>query len=408
MERKRYTLVLFFILVFSASTLAQSVTEINLTDSCVQDFDADVDYFPIKSEITHADGLEIEYFNHYKVVTVLKPWPQATENDIFQYVLVQCGTPIPAGFDDAQIIEIPSGDVIALSTTQLPHLAQLGLLDHLIGLDSILYTNTPEVVELIENDALIEVGSGSTINIELVLDAEPDLVMAFAYGNPDWDTHPILLDANIPTAMNSEWVESSPLGRAEWIKFTAVFFNKEAEANAIFDEIVSEYTELTELANSIPVEERPTVLLNIFSPWDEAWNVPGADSYTGQLLRDAGVNYVLNAAEEVQGQTGSVPFDFEVIYDQGLDANYWLTGAFNMRTLNDLLALDERYIDFSAVENNTVFNNNARENANGGNDFYETGVTNPNLVLADYIKVFHPELLPDHELIFLKPLANDN
>jgi iron complex transport system substrate-binding protein len=395
-----YGLLVALLIAFSISTV--TAQEANLLDTCVADFDAEVDYFPEKVEVTQSTGWSVEYFNTYKVVTVNRPWANAAETNAAQYVLVQCGTPPPVAYDDVPMIEVPTGRVIALSTTYLPHLVQLGLVDHLIGLDSFLYVNSAEVVEKIDAGELIEVGNGSSINVEMVLDAEPEVVFAYGSGFPEYDAHPALIESGVFVALNGDLAETSPLGRAEWIKFTALFFNAEAEATALFDEEVTAYEELAALTADIPAEERPLVLWDAFSGYDEAWFVPGAQSYSGQLLRDAGVNNVLNDAPEVQDVTGSVPFAFEAVYDAGLDADVWLANQFGITTLDDLRAVDERYGDLRPFTTGNIYNNDARVNINGGNDIYETGVTSPHLILADIIKILYPDLLPDHELFFYR------
>lgn len=397
---------LFFalILLTFGTTIASAQPAANLVDECVADFDETVDYFPAKTEVEYAVGWSVEYFNHYKVVSVHTPWPGAAEDDAFQYVLVQCGTPVPDGYDDALIIDVPSGDIIALSTTYLPHLADLDLLDNLIGLDTVLFANTPAVVELIEAGELAEFGSGAGINVELVLDAEPGIVMTYGSGIPEYDAHPVLLEAGVPVVINAEYVETSPLGRAEWIKFTALFYNAEAEAEAVFGETVAAYDALVALAAEIPEDERRTLLWDSYTSFGDAWFVPGGASFSGQFLRDAGANLVLGDDPEIAGVTGSVPYDFETVYDAGIDADVWLPNAVAWYSLADVLAADPRYADLAAFQNGEVYNNSARENENGGNDFYETGVANPHLVLADLIYILYPDLLPEHELFFFEQL----
>jgi len=402
--KKLFCGLVLAVLLMGGALLAQDAPTIseNLTERCVTDYDPAVDYFPFKTNFDYAQGVEVDYFPNYKVVRVTRPWPNA--ETLFEYVLVQCGTPAPEGYDEALILEVPSGKVIALSTTQLPHLTELGLLDQLVGLDSFLYVNTPAVRELIASDALVEVGSGPQINIELVLATDPDLVMSYGVGSPEYDTHPVLLEAGVPVVLNSEWVETTPLGRAEWLKFTALFYNEEAQAEALFQEKVAAYESLQALTADLPASDLPTVLPNTFSTFSEAWNVPGAESFAAAFLRDAGARMILGDAPEIQGQTGSVPFDFETVYEEGLEADFWLLGAFGVNTLEDLLAQDERYVDFRAVAEGRVWNNDARQNENGGNDYWETGVTNPHLILADLIAIFHPDLLPEHEFIFYRPI----
>ncbi len=374
--------------------------------ACVESFDPAVDYFPEKAEPRFAEGWRVEYFNHYKVVEVLTPFPGAGADDAFRYVLVQCGTPVPDDVGDAAVISIPAGEVIALSTTYIPHLDDLGLLDQLIGMDSGLYVSNPDVVARFAAGELLEVGSGPSVNVELILDAEPSLVLAFGSGSPDYDTHPTLLAAGVPVVVASDYVEGSPLGQAEWGKFIALFYNREAEANAVFDAKADEYARLAALTAAIAPDARPSVLWNSYVGYADAWFIPGANSFPAQYVRDAGGILVLSDAPEVQDKAGGVPFSFEVVYEAGLDADLWMPGAFGVTTLADFLAQDARYADFAAYASGMIYNYDARVNANGGNDYFERGVANPQEVLADLIALLHPELLPDHDLIYFRQLSD--
>jgi len=400
MKKLVYSIILLVLLGSAIVFPAGAQDAVNLTEECVADYDSDTDYFPEKAEITDAENFTVEYFNHYKVVTVTDAFDAA---EPFTYVLVQCGTPAPdaAEFpDDTQFIEVPVGDVVAMSTTQLPHLTQLDLLDNLVGLDSFFFVSTPEVRALIDEGDIVEVGSGSEVNVELVLDTEPDIVLAFGF-DPAFDAHPILIEAGIFTALNAEWREATPLARAEWVKYTALFYNKEAAAEAVYTDIVTAYEAARELAASVPVDERPIVLLNTFSTFTEAWSIPGAETYIGILVEDAGG--VIALSEEAPAD--SALLSFEVVYDGALDADIWITNVFGVDTLQGLLDIDPRYEDFAAVQNGNIWNNSLDVNENGGNNYYELGVTNPHLILQDLVAIFHPDLLPEHEFFFHLPLG---
>lgn len=393
---KTHILVAFALLLSVVPNMAQ---EMNLMAECVTDYAEDVNYFPEQVEITDAENFTVEYFDNYKVVTVSDAFDGAPE---FQYVLVQCGTPAPSAEDFAegtQFVDVPTGDVITLSTTQLPTLTQLGLLDNLVGVDSFLYINTDEVLSMIDDEAVVELGFGSEINVELALELEPDMVLTYGF-DPATDAHPVLIEAGIFTALDASWRELSPLGRAEWLKFTALFYNAEAQAIEVYDDIKTQYEDAQVLAASVGEDDRPTVLINSFLSYADAWFIPGDDTYVGQLVRDAGGDLLLTE----EGSTESNGLSFEVVYEGGLSADVWLTDTFAVNSQADLLALDSRFGDFEAFQSGNVWNNNLDENANGGNNYYELGVTNPHLVLLDLVAIFHPELLPDHEFIFYKSL----
>jgi iron complex transport system substrate-binding protein len=392
--------VLMMLVILGLLPLPLGAQDGNLTAGCVENYDPAVDYFPDKAVMTEAVGLEIEYFNHYKVVRTLTPYPGAPEP--MTYVLVQCGTPTPEGYEDAQIVTVPVDSFVALSTTQLPHLKELGRLDSLRGLDTygFMLTNTVEVQEMIAADRIVDVGTGPSINVEVLLDMAPDVVMANGF-SPETDAHPLLISAGIFTAINSEWLEPTLLGRAEWLKFTALFFNEEARANAAFERIAAEYRAVADLAASVPDDARVTVLWNSFSVYSDSWIIPGQQTWVGELLADAGVDYVLmDAAPE-----GSRDLSFEAVFEAGADAAIWIPNAYQVNTAAELLAQDARYADFAAFQNGAVYNDTARVNPNGGNDFWETGVTNPHLILQDLVAIFYPDLLPDHELVFYKKLS---
>jgi iron complex transport system substrate-binding protein len=392
--------VLFALLILAGlgPGLSQSPTQAQeASPACVTDYDPQTDYFPDKMEVTQAQNFSLRYENNYKVLTVEDAFDGAPA---FSYVLIQCGTPPPATETfpaGTQFIEVPTGRVVALSTTQLPHLVALGMPDSLIGVDSFTYINTPEVLAKIEAGELIEVGFGAEVNLEAILEAEADLVMAYGF-NPDTDAHPKLLEVGIPTALSADWREQTPLGRAEWLKFTAAFLNAEAAANAAFEQIVADYTALAALTADLPAEDRPLVLWNSYDSFGGAWSIPGQQTYVGVLLSDAGGQM---AVAEDNAATFA-PYSFEVVYDQALGADVWLANGFGVVTLDDLLAQDARYADFAAFQAGAVWNYDLDQNANGGNNYFELGATRPDLVLADLLAIFYPDLMPGHEFSFFR------
>ncbi|NWG05203.1 MAG: ABC transporter substrate-binding protein [Chloroflexi bacterium] len=369
--------------------------EHNLTDGCVAEgeYDASIDYFPEKATLAQTENFSIEYFNNYKVVTIATPYPGAAES--VEYVLVQCGTPAPDGFLDEQIIEVPVQTIVTMSTSYLPFLDELGLLDRLVGLDDATYVSNTTVLKMAEEGKLTMLGYGSGVNVEKALELAPDLIMTYGSGAPDYDAHPVLIEAGLKVALNAEWMDTSPLGRAEWGKFIAAFFNKEADAEALFAEKARKYEELKALAAG--VTEKPTVFTG--SAYQGTWNVPGGNSFAAAFLKDAGADYLW--ADDTS--TGSLPLAFEAVFEKAKDADYWVNVGFFF-TLADVLTADARYADFAAYKNGNVWNNDAKTSPAGGNDYYESAVAHPEIVLADLIKIFHPDLLPDHELVYYRQL----
>ena len=374
------------------SAAPASPPEQNLHEGCVNGFDSTFDYFPQKLTVEYASGFDIEYHGNYKVITVTNPWQGAQES--FRYVLVQCGTPAPQDVDGT-VIEVPVGNIIAMSTTYLPTLEDLGLIDRLIGLDSYMWTTNPAVRERIADGDIAEIGGGAAVNVELTLDLDPALVMTYGTGFADFDTHPVLLEAGIPVALNGDFVEQSPLGRAEWMKFIALFFNREADAAAQFDVIAAEYQAVAELTATLA--ERPSVLLG--SVYNGTWYVAGGESYMAKMLVDAGAAYLWSG----EGDVGALPLDFEAVYAIAAEVDIWLNPDNSFWfSVEDVLESDPRYGDFAPLKRGQLFNNNAKVNENGGNAYYEEGAAHPERVLKDLVKILHPHLLPEHELSFYR------
>ncbi|MEE4378599.1 MAG: ABC transporter substrate-binding protein [Candidatus Competibacteraceae bacterium] len=387
-------LLLAILLVMIAPGLA---TPVKSTDrDCVEQYDPQVDYFPDKADLTHARGFTLEYFGHYKILTVVTPWPGAARS--FRYVLVQCGTPPPDGFSDAQFIEVPIVKVIALTKPQLPHLELLDVLDGLLALDSLDRVYSQTVNQKIDEDKLVAVGWGTTIDAERILALEPDLVMATAYDQPQHNVHPILQRVGIPVVINAEYTEPTPLGRTEWLKFTAALFNKEQRAERLFNDIATRYHAYAELTHDLPAEQRPTVLTGAL--YGSAWFVPSGNSYLAQLLHIAGGDYLWADTDTV----GNIPLDFEAVYARAWQADYWLTTKNEWLTRADMQAADARYEVFTAYQQGRVYNNNARLSATGGNDYWERATLEPDMILADLIKIFHPDLVPKHTLKYFRKL----
>ncbi len=351
------------------------------------------DQFPDKVEVEYARGFDVEYFDTYKVVTVPEAWPGAAE--AFTYVLVQRGAEVPAGYDNAMVVEVPVESIITMSTTYLSHLESLNVLDTIVAHDSFDWVYSPTVRSMAEEKDLPAVGAGSMVNVEMVLSLEPDLIMTYGSGSPDFDAHPTLLQAGLPVALNADFIEPTPLGKAEWVKFISLFYNMEGRANELFSEVEKEYNTLSDIARD--ASDKPTVLIN--APWNGTWVVGSGDSFIARYIADAGGRYVW---EDTQG-TGSLFLDIESVLDVAADAEYWINPG-QWRSLEQGLAEDSRFLEFTAFDEGRVFNNDNRRTDAGGSDYFESGAANPHIVLADLVKIFHPELVPDHEFFYYRRL----
>lgn len=361
---------------------------------CVQDYDADTDYFPHQTAVQYAEGFTLTYFNHYKVLEVLSPWPGAEAAET--YLLVQCGTPRPSGFDEAHTIEIPVASMVALSTTYLPHLEILDEVDVLVGLENDTWVYSADIRKRVHNGAVQVVGGGAAVDLETVLVLNPDLIVAYSMGISDRDAHPVLRAAGQSVFLNTEFRESTPLGRAEWLKTTAAFLNREAEADAYFDAVAKAYRELAAVAQG--EAEKPTVFVN--TPWEGVWYMAGGNSYVANYLADAGALYLWARDES----TEALFLDFEEVFARAQDAEYWLhVGRYPDRAA--LAGVDPRFAEFAAFESGKLYNPDLRTSELGASDLYEGAVVRPHWVLADLIALFFPHLLPEHEFVYYRQLS---
>lgn len=361
----------------------------NMIDDCVKDYDPSIDYFPDKVTLQEAEGFEVEYFNNYKVVTILTPYREAEET--FQYVLVQCGTPVPSEYENALVIEVPVQSIVALSSRYFAPLRELGLYDKLTGIDFLEGVFDPELLRRAEAGEVIAVGAGADVNVEQVITLEPDLVMTYAGRQSEANAHPKLLEAGVKVAINAEYMESTALGRAEWIKYLALFFNKEEAATDYFNGTASRYHELVAIAKE--AETAPTVLWGL--PGADTWFMPGGAGFYANLIKDAGAQYPWSD----DTSTGIMPLAFEAVFERAGDADFWLA-ADGYPTMAEMLAADQRLAEIGPLKRDNVWANDALMNDNFGNDYWESGVIDADVLLADLIAIFHPELMPDYELTF--------
>ncbi|CAG5007668.1 hypothetical protein DYBT9275_04100 [Dyadobacter sp. CECT 9275] len=345
--------------------------------------------------IKHAKGFTVQYHDHYKIVNIINPFSSSADSS--GYLLLERGTDRPTGYEKHQLIEIPIRSMVAMSSM---HIGLLGFLDAeqvLTGLGDLQYVFSPEVIKMIDSGKITQIGRNQGINAEKLISLHPDLVMDMGSPAGQTDQHPVLLQAGIPVLTNSEWVETSPLARAEWVKLLAVLLNKEELANARFDRIEKEYKRLVSLAKN--ATDKPGILSGLNTK--DVWFMPTGDNFMSVFFEDAGGNYPW---KNTHG-TGSLTLNFETVYPEALLADFWLNVGFsNQDTRNSILQQDTRYSDFRAFKKGQMYSYNNRVNGRGANDFFESGVVAPEVVLADLIRILHPDLLPEHELVYYRQL----
>ncbi|MBW6481794.1 MAG: ABC transporter substrate-binding protein [Vicingaceae bacterium] len=342
-----------------------------------------------KHIVSYAKGFSIVYFDDFKVITLHSAWKG--ENKPIKYVLYKNEKPLSI---DGIFIKTPIKSIACLSLTHIAFLEKLGLQNSIIGLSGCNYVSSPAIKKRIENKEINEVGQHEVVNYELLVNMNPEVIMAYGIDQTSTTKINKLKAMGLTTVLNAEYLENHPLGQAEWIKFIAAFYNEEDKADSIFNNIEQEYLKLLEITSKI--KNKPTVFSGI--PWNGAWYVPGGLSFQAQLFKDAGATYLWADNQEERSFVKSK----EIILDEALNADFWLNvNAYH--SIHEIIETDKVLQNFKALKQQQIYNNNLRENAAAGNDYWESGVINPHIVLKDLIKIFHPELV-EHELYYYKKL----
>lgn len=380
------------ILAGCTATDSESDTAAGKGPGCIEKFDPNKDYFPDKAEISEADNFSIQYENSYQVLTVNEPFPGAPAE---QYVLVKCGAPAPkldGDLADAPQISIPVQSLYSASTTHLPMLEELDALDALSGVSNGDMVTNEEVAEAVESGEVAEYAADGAVDVEKIVADDPEVLIT---GGVDDPSYAQLRNADIDVLANAEWLEKTALGRAEWIKYFGALTDNQKEATEDFNRIAADYKEaLAKVADVAPVN---TLMGNMN---EGTWYMPTAGSYTGKMYQDAAAVWPW----ENEPGNESLPLDFEAVIAKAADAKLWIVNT-AWESKADALKEDDRYSELAAMdEDGQVWNANKATNANGGNDYWESGVLRPDLVLKDLIAILHPDLMPGHEFVYFQEL----
>ena len=347
------------------------------------------------SLLKYAKGFIINDFETYKIIEIKSPWQNSDRT--FKYALIDINnTPkITLNKDDFDgIISTPIQKIVVTSTTHIPALELLKVENSLVGFPGCDYISSNKTRKRIDESLIRELGKNEGINTEILLELNPDVVIGFGVDGVN-KTFENIQKANIPVIYNGDWVESSALAKAEWIKFFGVLFNKEKEADSIFNSIESEYIKAKDLASK--TTKRPTIISGAMHK--DVWYLPSGTSTEAQFLKDANVNYLWS---DTSG-TGSLALNFETVFNKAKDADIWLSPS-NYPSLEALEKANQHYTKFEAFKTKRVFSFTNTTGKTGGVLYYELGTARPDLVLKDIVKICHPELLKDYQPYFFKPL----
>ncbi|WP_278626207.1 ABC transporter substrate-binding protein [Parabacteroides gordonii] len=341
-----------------------------------------------KVQITpeYAKGFQLTYADSYILMDIHDP--QNEESTHFLYALVPRGTKpegIPA---DYMVIETPVRSAICMTSLQLSNFIKLGAEDKVIGITSTRHLFNQTINDQLKEGKTAKIGIEGNFDNEVIISINPDLILISPFKRGGYET---MKDIGIPLIPHLGYKEMTPLGQAEWIKFVGLLLGMEQEANDKFSAIEHRYNELKELTAEGKVTRRPIVFSGEIHGGN--WYAVGGKSFLAQLFKDAGADYFLKDDD----RSGGVTLDFETVYNQADEADYWrivnsYPGTYDYKALKDQ---DPRYADFRAFKEKGVIYCNMREKP-----FYESMPTEPEVVLGDLLHIFHPNLLPDHTPVY--------
>lgn len=291
------------------------------------------------------------------------------------------------------IVKIPAERVICFSSTHCAFIDLLNESSTIKGISGIKYIYSENIRNRIKSEDILEIGYENRIDYERIISMNPDIIFAYSIDQNSYAALQKFKDFDIPVIYINDFLEPDIRGRTEWLKVFACFYDKLDFANHYCDSVFNNYNILKEMR--IKDNEKPLVLSSM--PWKGVWWSPGGKSYFAQLIEDAGGNYIFSENDK----TESIPLSIEEVFSKASNAQIWLNPN-NYKTKQQMLETEKRLMHFEAFHNADIYNNNSRQNSAGGNDFWESGILHPDIILKDLIYIFNPEEFNKHELFYYR------
>ncbi len=342
-------------------------------------------------KLKYADNLTLIDYKEYKVAQLRNPWD--TTKVLHTYILIDKTKPEPQNLPEGTIIRTPLSKAVVYSAVHCSLLKQLGALKGIGGICDLKYIKMQEIHDGCRKGTIVDTGDGMNPDIEKIIDLHPDAIMLSPFENSGG--YGRVEKLNIPIIECADYMETSALGRAEWMRFYGMLFGKQAQGDSLFTNVEKEYLSLKKQAvNALP---KPSVICDLKS--GSAWYMPGGKSTTAGIYADAGGDYVFKS----ENHSGSVPLAFETVFDKGQNADFWLikyNQPANM-TYRQLAKEYRPYSGFRAFKQHQVYGCNTNTVP-----FYEESPFHPDYLLKDLIKIFHPTLFDGYQLRYFTKLAD--
>lgn len=369
----------------------------NLNRSCPDRYVPDWDYFPDKAAFEHSSQLSVTYHRHYKVVDFV---PGILKSLPLRYVLYQCGTPRPTGFEGAVSLEVPLQRAVLNDPSMGSTVEALGVVDRLFGVNDLHQYTVPAIRKAGEAGRILALGTRSPSSIELATTIDTDAVFLFYSANPIYNLHPALRRLGVGAVALGSQFERTPLGRAEWSKFFALFFNEERRANERFERSAADYEALAARARRAPA--RPAVLLG-FSWTRDVWTASGGGNHFARLVADAGGEYFL--ADDSQPAV-NLRMPIEKAVYRSARTPIWIShnGLNHVPSKAALVGRMPLLAAIFPVERGRAYALDSGAQDEEAVPFIDASLDRPEALLADFVSVLHPELLPNYRPVFIREL----
>ncbi len=320
-------------------------------------------------------------------IDIVEPYKGAKE--VMHYYLLKEGSK-----SEEPTIVVPVTNLVVTSTTHLPALEMIGSGASLTGFPSTNFISSPYFYNRVEEGKIIDLGPDNDLSVEALLELEPQMMMGYSV-NGNMKKNALIEKAGIPVLLNADYLEETPLGRAEWIKLFGLLTGKEKEADSIFNRIEQNYNQIKRSVEGS--SNQPTVFSG--SEYKGTWFMPAGNSWAGLLIKDAGANYLWSQSEG----SGSLELSFENVFEKSEKADFWV-GSTMVNKVEDFKKLNMGYQHFKVFQEKSMYNSNKKTNNRGGNDYYESGFSRPDLVLSDLVNIFHPGLLKQDSLVYFQKM----
>ncbi len=347
------------------------------------------------NEILLAQRLSISKRNNYTVISVKNPWQGANEVE-FIYNLVLQGTGLPEGLDSSNVIFVPVKKIVCMSTTHVAMIEALDEKNTISGISGKSNIYSESIRKNIENGLIEDVGYEKNLNKEMILKISPDVVMMYGIGSESAGYIAKITELGVKVIFNADYLETDPLGKAEWIKLFGALYCREKMADSIYKSEAEAYNDLRSyIGNNI--KSRPKVLLGL--PFNNTWYISPGNSFISKIIIDAGGVYLWQDTKS----TVSMPYGIENVYLKALTADFWLnTGSAG--TKDEISFVDPRLKELPCFKSGNLYNNNKRLSEEGGNDYWESGSIYPHVILKDIAAILHPDLFKNYDLFYYKKL----